>query len=112
VLTFLRKFHGQSLLSNVNLEFAPDLPTEILHRILGQILPLIGINSISFFDKNLLAQMQNARAGHADTNANDEFWQLLTTMLAQTRILSIKLEIWRKYTHKKKPCHRKTGAKW
>jgi hypothetical protein len=91
-LAFLRKFHGQSLLSKVNLQFAPEMSKEILQSILGQLLPLIGINSISFFDKNLLAEMQNAMAGHAGTNANDEFWQLLTTMLEQTRILTIKLE--------------------
>jgi hypothetical protein len=68
VLTFLRKLHGQSLLSNVNLEFASNLSREILQPILGQILPLVGINSIIFFDdKNLLAEMQNAtRAGHAE----------------------------------------------
>jgi hypothetical protein len=112
VLTFLRKLHGQSLLSNVNLEFAPDLPNAILHRVLGQMLPLIGINSISFFDKNLLAEMQNAMAGHAGTIANDEFWPLLTTILAQTRILSIKLVKRRNTNIQKKIPVSEKRAKW
>jgi hypothetical protein len=112
VLAFLRKFQGQSLLANVNLDFESYLSREILQPILGQILPLVGINSISFFDKDLLAEMQNASAGDANTNSNDEFWQLITTMLAQTRILSIKLVKRGKYRHTKNLCQRKTEKWW
>jgi hypothetical protein len=112
VLAFLRKFQGQSLLANVNLDFESYLSREILQPILGQILPLVGINSISFFDKDLLAEMQNASAGDANTNANDEFWQLITKMLARTRILSIKLEKRGKYRHTKNLCQRKTEKWW
>jgi hypothetical protein len=78
VLNFLQKFHDQSLLLNVNLEFSYFLSKESLHRTLAQILPLIGdhIHSIRIRD---IEELEHSH-------------EMMTTLMARTNIVSIKYE--------------------
>jgi hypothetical protein len=93
VLNFLQKFHQHknALLANVNLSIKSDLPMNNLHQILAQILPLIGdnINSLQVYNNDLLGYSRLLNNIQRNGN-NDEFSELVTNMLTQTRILSIK----------------------
>jgi hypothetical protein len=98
VLDFLQKFHQhrKALLANVNLSIQLPLllPLRIekIQPILAQILPSFenNINSLQLFDYELLgySRLLNNNYIHCSGN-NDEFSELMTKMLTQTRILSI-----------------------
>jgi hypothetical protein len=95
VLNFLQKFHQHknTLLANVNLSIHHHLPIEKVHPILAQILPLLGdnINSLELFYSTLLGLGYNRLLNNIQCSGNnDEFSQLVTKMLAQTRILLIR----------------------
>jgi hypothetical protein len=96
VLNFLQKFHQHknALLANVNLSIKSDLPMNNLHQILAQILPLIGdnINSLQLDNNDLLGYSRLLNNIQRNGN-NDEFSELVTNMLTQTRILSIKFQL-------------------
>jgi hypothetical protein len=85
-MNFLEKFQTKSLLTNVNLVIPFDLPAEPLQQILYQIMPLIdnSINSIELC--GILCLSRPTR----DSRNVDKILQILATILAQTRILSIK----------------------
>jgi hypothetical protein len=93
VLNFLQKFHQHqnALLANVNLLIPWSLPQEVLQPILAQILPLIGdnINSLDIEDDYLFSYSRLFNNIQSSGN-NEEFSELITNMLAQTRILSIR----------------------
>jgi hypothetical protein len=88
VLRFLQKFHQHknALLANVNLLIHHDLQMKKLQPVLAQILPLIGdnINSIQVVCPDLLGYSILCSGN------NGEFSELMTKMLAQTRILLIR----------------------
>jgi hypothetical protein len=93
VLDFLQKFHQHknSLLASVNLSIQPLLSMEKGHPILVQILPLIvdNINSFKLIRNDLLVYYKRLLNDTQCSGNNDEFCELMTKMLAQTRILSI-----------------------
>jgi hypothetical protein len=93
VLNFLQKFHHHqnALLANVNLSISRQ-PMEKVQPVMAQILPLIGdtIDSLELEEDYLLGYSRLLYNNIQCSGNNEEFSELMTKMLAQTRILLIR----------------------